>query len=189
MAFTVTLASSRAMLNRDLRQRSVDLIFGRMKMPNTEGDFDVEFLFDDPLVAIVGANSKLLRRGKIEGADLIDEPWCLPPFDWFAEVAGSVLPEAFRARGLEVPRHTVKSNSPNMLFAMAATGRFISVLPASTLHFNGKRLGLKALPFEFPIRPDPVCIVTLRGRTINPSTQVFIDCLRELTKPLAKARR
>jgi DNA-binding transcriptional LysR family regulator len=90
---------------------------------------------------------------------------------------------------LAVPRHTVKSNSPNLFLSLVATGRFIAVLPASILHFKGKRLGLKALPFEFPIRPDPVCNATLRGRTLNPATEVFIDYLRELAKPLAKARR
>jgi DNA-binding transcriptional LysR family regulator len=189
VAFTVNQAATRAMLHRDLRERSVDFIFGRMKMPNTEGDFDVEFVFEDPVLAVVGASSKWLGRRKIEAAELINEPWCLPHFDWFAENAGSGIPEAFRARGLEVPRHTVKSNSPHLFLSLVATGRFIAALPASILHFDGKRLGLKALPFEFPIRPEPVCIGTLRGRTINPATQVFIDCLRELAKPLAKARR
>lgn len=189
IAFAVNQAATRAMLHRDLRERSVDFIFGRMKMPNPEGDFEVEFVFEDPLVAVVGASSKWLGRRKIDAAELVDEPWCMPPFDLFAEVSGSVLPEAFRSRGLEVPRHTVKSNSPHLAFSLAATGRFIAVLPASTIHFNGKRLGLKALPFEFPIQPAPICIATLRGRTINPATQVFIDCLREFAKPFAKTSR
>jgi DNA-binding transcriptional LysR family regulator len=186
IAFTVNQAATRAMLHRDLRERTVDFIFGRMKVPNTEGDIDVEFVFEDPLLAVVGASSKWLRRRKIDAAELMDEPWCMPPFDWFAEFAGSVIPEAFRAKGLSVPRHTVKSNSTHLFFSLAATGQFIAVLPVSILHFNAKRFGLKALPFEFPIKPDPVCIATLRGRTINPATEVFIACLRELAKPLVK---
>jgi DNA-binding transcriptional LysR family regulator len=84
----------------------------------------------------------------------------LPPFDWFAEAAGSVIPEVFRARGLAVPRHTVKSNSPNLFLSLVATGRFIAVLPASILHFNGKRLGLKALLLNFPF--DPILSVLRR---------------------------
>lgn len=189
ITFTVNQAATRATLHRDLRERGVDFIFGRMKMPNREGDFDTEFLFEDPLLAVVGASSKWLKRRKIDAAELINEPWCMPPFDWFAETAGSVIPEAFRANGLAAPRHTVKSNSTNLFFSLAATGQFIAVLPASILHFNAKRFGLKPLPFEFPVRPDPICIATLRGRTINPATEVFIDCLRELAKPFAKARR
>jgi DNA-binding transcriptional LysR family regulator len=186
LTFTVMQAATRAMLHRDLRERSVDFIFGRMVMPNTEGDLDVEFLYEDPLVAVVGASSKWLRRRKIGAAELIDEPWCLPPFDWYAEAAGSIIPEAFRARGLAVPRHTVKSNSANLFFSLVATGRFISALPASIIHLNGKRLGIKGLPFEFPIRPDPICIATLKGRSINSASQLFIECARELSKPFAK---
>jgi hypothetical protein len=149
------------MMHCDLRDRSVDFIFGRIAMPNTEGDLDVEFLFDDPLVAVVGASSKWLRRRKVDAAELINEPWCLPPFDWYAEAAGSAIPEAFRARGLTVPRHTVKSNSGNLFFSLVAAGPYISALPASIIRLNGKRLGIRGLPFEFPIRPDPVCIATL----------------------------
>jgi DNA-binding transcriptional LysR family regulator len=186
VTFTVMQAATRAMLHRDLRERSVDFIFGRMVMPNTEGDLDVEFMYEDPLVAVVGASSKWLRRRKIDAAELIDEPWCLPPFDWYAEAAGSVIPEAFRARGLAVPRHTVKSNSGHLLFSLVATGRFISAFPASIIRLNGKRLGIKGLPFEFPIRPDPICIATLNGRSINPASQLFIECARELAKPFAK---
>jgi DNA-binding transcriptional LysR family regulator len=161
LTFTVMQAATRAMMHCDLRDRSVDFIFGRIAMPNTEGDLDVEFLFDDPLVAVVGASSKWLRRRKVDAAELINEPWCLPPFDWYAEAAGSAIPEAFRARGLTVPRHTVKSNSGNLFFSLVAAGPYISALPASIIRLNGKRLGIRGLPFEFPIRPDPVCIATL----------------------------
>jgi DNA-binding transcriptional LysR family regulator len=186
LTFTVMQAATRAMLHRDLRERSVDFIFGRMVMPNTEGDLDVEFLYEDPLVAVVGARSKWLRRRKIDAAELIDELWCLPPFDWYAQAAGPVIPEAFRARGLAVPRHTVKSNSGHLLVYLVATGRFISALPASIVHLNGERLGIRGLPFEFPIRPDPICIATLKGRSVNPASQLFIECARELSEPFAK---
>jgi DNA-binding transcriptional LysR family regulator len=186
MTFTVMQASTRAMLQRDLRERSVDFTFGRMVWPNTEGDLEVEFLYEDPLVAVVGAGSRWLRRRNIDAGALFDEPWCLPPFDWYAEAAGSVIPEAFRARGLAVPRHTVQSNSGHLFFSLVATGRFISALPASVIRLNGKRLGIKSLPFEFPIRPDPICIATLKGRSVNPASLLFIACARELSRPFTK---
>ena len=49
----------------------------------------------------------------------------------------------------------------------------------------GKRLGLKALPIELPIPPRPVGVVTLKTRTLSPLAQLFIDCARNLSKPLA----
>jgi DNA-binding transcriptional LysR family regulator len=185
LVFTVTQAATRAALHRDLRERNVEFILGRMTVPNTEGDLEVEALFEDPLVAVVGASSKWVRLRKIALADLVDEPWCLPPFDWYAEAAGSVIPSAFRASGLTVPRRVVESNAANLFFSLVGTGHFVSALPSSVVRLNGKRLGLKALPFALPIRPDPICIGTLRGRTISPASRLFIECAREIAVSFA----
>jgi DNA-binding transcriptional LysR family regulator len=186
LAFSVTQAATRLMLHRDLRERNVEFILGRMTIPNIEGDLEVEALFEDPLVVVAGASSKWVRRRKIDPAELIDEPWCLPPFDWYAQAAGSIIPSAFSAKGLTVPRRIVESNAANLFFSLAATGRFISALPSSVVRLNGKRLGVKALPFDLPIRPDPICIGTLKGRTISPASCLFIECAREVAASFAK---
>jgi len=93
--------------------------------------------------------------------------------------------DAFRASGLAVPHITVAGYGIQLQSALLGTGRFLSVLPGSFLKFNGKRLGLKALPIELPIPPRPVGIVTLKNRTISPLAALFIDCARSLSKPLA----
>jgi hypothetical protein len=36
--------------------------------------------------------------------------------------------------------------------------------------------------------PQPVAVATLKNRMLNPSAQLFIDCAREVAKPLAKVR-
>jgi hypothetical protein len=67
--------------------------------------------------------------------------------------------------------------------ALLATGRFLSVLSSSTLWLSGRRLSVKALPVELPIRPGPVG----KNLTISPAAQLFIDCARKIAKPFAKA--
>jgi DNA-binding transcriptional LysR family regulator len=59
-------------------------------------------------------------------------------------------------------------------------------LPTSILRFNGKKLGLKVLPIRLPLQPRPVGLVTLKNRTPNPVTRLFIDRAREVVKPLAR---
>ena len=54
------------------------------------------------------------------------------------------------------------------------------------LRFGANYLPLKVLPIELPIRPQPVGIVTLRNRTLNPVAQLFFDCAREVARPLAE---
>jgi hypothetical protein len=43
------------------------------------------------------------------------------------------------------------------------------------------------LPVELPMPPLPVGIMTMKNRTISPVTRLFIDCARELAKPLGVA--
>jgi len=93
-----------------------------------------------------------MARRNINLAALIDEPWCLMPH---ASAIWPLVVEAFRARGLGMPRVAVRSNSPHLFSAMIHTGRFLSVAPASTVLMSGKRLGLKALPVDVSIEPLP----------------------------------
>jgi len=79
-----------------------------------------------------------------------------------------------------VPRQTVKSNAINLFFSLVAGGNFISAVPASILRFNGGRLGLKGLSFEFPVRPAPICIATFKERKVSPASRLFIEHARKL---------
>ena len=56
------------------------------------------------------------------------------------------------------------------------------MLPESTIRFSGKYLPLKVLPVELPA-PQPVKIITLKGRVLNPLAELFITSARELIKP------
>jgi DNA-binding transcriptional LysR family regulator len=185
LVFTVTQAPTTAAQYHDLRERRVDFIFGRLAGPIADEDLKAEILFEDPLIVVASTGNKWLQRRNIDPAELIDEPWCLPRPE--SGIAPFVT-QAFRAVGLGLPRHTVSANSAHLFYAMVHTGRFLSVAPASTLRFSGKRLGLKAVSVHIPIQPGPIGIVTLKNRTISPVAQLFIECARELAKPLAKRK-
>jgi len=184
LVFTVTTASSIAEQSRNLRERRVDFVFGRiMRSMADEDDLEAEILCEDPLIVVAGEGSKWLRRRKIKPADLVDEPWSFTSPD---SPIGTFVAEAFRAQGLDPPHMIVRSNSPHLGYAMAHTGHFLSVAPASVLWMSGKRFGLKAVPVDLPIRPGPMAIITLKNRIISPVAQLFIDCARNLTKSFAK---
>jgi DNA-binding transcriptional LysR family regulator len=72
---------------------------------------------------------------------------------------------------------------------LLATGRYLSVVPDSVLHFAGDRLSFRPLPVKLPISPRPVAVVTLRNRTLSPVAQLFIDGARKLTKGLGRAAK
>jgi DNA-binding transcriptional LysR family regulator len=165
----------------DLRSRRIDLILGRIGPPpaNAE-DFQTEILFEDPLMPAAGLGSPWLRRRRIKPVELVDAIWAIPPDASFVR---PLIDDAFRAQGLEAPRHVVGSNSVQLSTALLATGRFVGVLSGSTLRLAGKRLGLKRLPVDLPITPLTTGIVTLRKRALSPTGQAFIDCARDVARP------
>src|ERR1043165_2368633 len=63
---------------RELRDRSVDLLFGRIFPPFAEDDLDSIRLFDDQLVVVSGKRSRWARCRRVRLADLRDEQWILP---------------------------------------------------------------------------------------------------------------
>ncbi|MFL6821020.1 MAG: LysR substrate-binding domain-containing protein, partial [Xanthobacteraceae bacterium] len=69
---------------------------------------------------------------------------------------------------------------------LLATGRFLSIVPASVFRFPASHPGLKRLPIELPTTRRSIAIITLKNRTLNPVAQIFIDCARKLVKPLTK---
>jgi DNA-binding transcriptional LysR family regulator len=170
---------------RELRERSVDLLLGRIPAPFCEEDLHAEVLFDDRIHIVVGLQSRWARRRKIALAELIGEPWALPALD---SLPGSMIATAFSECGLSMPRATVVTSSIHLLGAgLLATGRFLTVLPASVLRFGAERLALKILPVELPIAPQPVGIIWLKNRMLNPVAQLFIDRARALAGPMANA--
>ncbi|HET9471623.1 MAG TPA: LysR family transcriptional regulator, partial [Usitatibacter sp.] len=114
---------------RELRERRVDLALARISGPLAQADLEAEILFEDPHRVVAGAGSAWARRRKIALADLADEPWIFPA----NRVIRDLIAEAFAARGVPLPRERVTSNSILLRNHLLATGRFLTVLPASVL--------------------------------------------------------
>jgi DNA-binding transcriptional LysR family regulator len=169
-------------LHRELAERNVDLLIIRGSGPIADPRYDFEFLFDDSYVR-AGTKSRVRRR-RIEIAELVNELWVLPPPE---SVIGSIVMDAFRASGLDYPRVSVVTDCPHMRISLLATGRFVTIFPASAFRFLAKRSELKILPVELPTARRPNGIVTLKNRALSPVAQLFIHSARELAKPNGEA--
>jgi DNA-binding transcriptional LysR family regulator len=185
IAFEVTQLQSLAQQRRDLRERHVDLILGRVMPESIEDDMAIEILFEEPWSVVAAPDNPLARRRKLVLADLLNEPWTLPPRD---SAVLSYLKQALAADGLELPRSVVTCGSIQMHQALMARGPFVAIFPRSLLHFGADRMAVKVLPVELPGPPPPVGITTLKNRTLSPVTQLFIAAAREVAKPLLKSR-
>jgi DNA-binding transcriptional LysR family regulator len=172
-----------------LRDRTFDLVLTRRGLPADDesvDDLNIEVLFDDELVVAAGMQTRWARRRKIDLAELVDERWILTaPGTWNYRV----LAEAFRARGLDMPRLSVKTLSVHLRTNLLASGLFITAFPRSVLHLNAARFSLKALALDLPVRPWPVSVLTLKDRTLSPVVERFIECTRDVVKSIAGHQR
>jgi len=171
---------------RNLLDRSLDLVVARGGQTLADDSvidrLNVEVLFDDELVVAAGMQSRWARRRKIDLAELVNERWILSaPGTWNHMVAA----EAFRARGLDLPKISLKTLSIHLRANLLATGPSITMFPHSILRLYGSRFSLKVLPVNLPVRPWPVTIVTLKNRTLSPTVESFIACSRDVAKAMA----
>jgi DNA-binding transcriptional LysR family regulator len=168
-----------------LREREHDLILARIARPLVdEEDLDVEVLFQDPLLIAAHTNSEWARRRKIEAAELLDASWILTAPD--ASVYVSVA-EAFRARGLGMPKISIVARSGHLRMFLVARGPFVTAVPSSLLRFNAAKLSLKVLPVDLDILGYPVAILTLKKRVLNPLAGLFLDHVRTVAKSIAQS--
>jgi DNA-binding transcriptional LysR family regulator len=169
-------------LYNELRERRVELALAQISGLAPEADIETELLFEERLVVVAGMKNRWVRRRKIELAELVNEHWTWPaPGSSF----DSLVIEAFRASGLEAPRATVYADAFSMRLRLAATGRFLAVVPASVGRFLAKGMSLKTLPVELPTTHRQIGVVTLKNRTLGPIARLFIEQTRDVAKALA----
>jgi len=167
-----------------LHDRRYDLYLTLLPLPEhrvPEG-LNVEFLFSDPLVVAAGMNHRWANRRKIDFAELAEEPWILPRTDSWNYIC---IADAFRTRGLPGPKIGLWSNDAPLRRHLLDTGRFVTALAKS----NAEWYGLKTLPVDLPVQPWPVVIATVKNRTPSPAVELFIEFVREFTKPMRQTQK
>jgi DNA-binding transcriptional LysR family regulator len=168
-----------------LRQRRIELGFGGTTESISHDDIEAETLYEEPLTVVAGLDNRWSRRRKIKLAELVDEPWTWPAS---GTIIDSLVIEAFRVNGVKPPRATIYADAYSLRLRLAAGGRFLAIVPASIMKFPGKPGAIKVLPVDLPTTRRQIGIITLKNRTLGPLAQLFINCAREIAKPLAKAR-
>jgi DNA-binding transcriptional LysR family regulator len=170
----------------ELRDRKVDLVLARWgddpSMDEISKDLDVEILFNDPFFLVVSRNSKWARRRKLDLADLVDEPFIIPPAEAWG---GALIAEAFRQRGLAPPNAVVSTLSIPLRNGLIDDGAFITLLTQSVIRTYGERSALKMLPIALPAHRSPIGIVMLKNRTLAPVVKLFVQSAREIAQAIA----
>jgi DNA-binding transcriptional LysR family regulator len=143
----------------------------------------IVFLFDDPFVFVVGAQSEFARKRQIALKDIIGGNWVLPPYD---SAPGVLIAALFRANDFLPPRPLVKTIAIQLTVSLIASGEFVGILPASVAALSAHQAALKALPLKSSGPRISAEIVFLKNRTLSPAVGSFINCAREVAKSLVR---
>jgi DNA-binding transcriptional LysR family regulator len=179
--FRITTADPVTLVTQELPQRRVEFAIGAIPDSILNKDIESTVLFEDRHFVMAGERNKWVRRRKIKLADLVNEPWILPPPD---SPMGVSIADAFRNYGLEPPQSRVMSFSIPLCHHLLATGRFLTMHPIVMARL-GKHLPLRRLDVDFVGVARTVRIATLRNRTLSPLARLAIDCARDVARSLA----
>ena len=172
-----------------LHDRTLDLVVARSPIPATDDpayrDLQMERLFDDGLVVAAGVHSRFKHRGKVDLADLIDEPWILTPPG--AAIYNHMM-QTFRQRRLKPPFVAFGTQSFGFRGDLLETGDYIAPIPRSIFNEYAKRFPLKLLLVDLPVRPWPIALIKLKNRTVSPVVERFLDSTRRVGDAMARGK-
>jgi len=129
----------------------------------------------------VAAFAIIGTRRKIDLAELVEEPWLLVPSRsvWHATIEAT-----FSAHGLKMPKPSVVSFSVHLRNSLLPTGMSGS---AGSFHAHRRdALCVQSSACQLSLTPRTAAVTALRNRTLNRVVGLFIDCAREVVKPLVK---
>jgi DNA-binding transcriptional LysR family regulator len=161
---------------RRLEERDVDLAIVFLPTQIPEDQMEAQFLYDGHIVVVVAKNNPLSRKRRLKLADLMNEPWTLPPPD---HEFGLVYGQAFRQAGYNLPPARVVTISVITRLALVAKTRLITVASEPTFRFDARDMAITALPIDLGETRISVGIMTLKNRTVTPVARRFIECAKE----------
>lgn len=180
MRFELSVASTEILL-RQLRQRDIDLAISRLADWVAADDLIVETLFHDELAVICSRQNKWASRRDVSLADLVDEPWVLPPSKGFLT---HVIRKAFEDSGFEMPRPTVATTSTYALSVLVGNSPFLTVHPRIVLTTPDSHPQLAAVDIRLPMTRGPIALITLKDRSLSPAAQLFVKSASAVVKEM-----
>lgn len=184
MRFELSVGATDALL-RQLRQRDVELVISRLAPSVRDDDLKIETLFHDELAVICGRRSKWARRRNVSLAELVPEPWVLPPPTGFLT---QVMRGAFDTQGLAFPRATVTTSSTYALSVLVGNGEFLAIHPRTMLTTPNEHPQLTAVDVRLPTTRGAIGLIALKDRSLSPVAKLFAQSVAPVVQGVKPKR-
>jgi DNA-binding transcriptional LysR family regulator len=184
MRFELSVGATDVLL-RQLRQRDVELVISRLAPSVRDDDLRIDMLFHDELVVICSKHSKWARRRNVSLAELVPEPWVLPPPTGFLT---QVMRGAFEAQGLEFPRATVTTSSTYALSVLVGNGDFLAIHPHAMLTTPNEHPQLTSVDVRLATTRGAIGLIALKDRSLSPVAELFVQSAIPIVKAIQPKR-
>jgi DNA-binding transcriptional LysR family regulator len=166
-------------LNRDLRERRLDVLLRRWSPLLDADDLRVEVVFEQALGVLAERRHPLLLRKNLQLADLMEERWALSPAESFL---GRVVADLFARRNLPLPAAVVTTVSVYMRLTLLASAKFISILPLTMLRHPSGTSWLRPLKVDLSDSAAPIALITLKKRQPSGALKLFRQATLDICK-------
>lgn len=160
-----------------LRNHELDLMIGRVLVQDDVDDLEYEVLAGEEFQVVCGARSPLGRQRRLALADIIDEPWILPPGPGPLRTR---LNAVFASQAGRLPRNVVESLSLLANLPLINDAGFLAVLPEQVARTYAGYGILRRLPITLGEILGPLALITRRGVPRSPAESEFREIVREV---------
>lgn len=176
IVFEIVPAYTHAAQIHELERGNVELVIGQIAQSAMDRRIDASELFQEQLVVAAGSRNRWTHRDNIELAELMDEAWAFSPLN---SISGRSMEQAFRASGLGLPKIMVITSSMQMLRRLVMDNELLALFPRSVAR---SAQGVHILAVTVKALWQPIGIMTMKHRTLNPLAKLFIDCARRVVR-------
>ena len=157
-----------------LRTGDLDVVLGRLPEYREREGLRQEVLYLDTVAIMVRQGHPLTRRASLALADLVDQPWVMPPPQTSLR---RQIDHAFRHEGLEPPHDVIESVSILTNHALLRSTDMLAAMP----HQVGiGQAGLVALPVVLEGANSRIGATTHAHVALSAAAACFMDIIHEV---------
>jgi len=157
-----------------LRTGDIDVVLGRLPEYREREGLTQEILYLDTVSIMVRENHPLARKDRLTLADLVDQPWVMPPTQTSLR---RQIDHAFRHEGLEPPRDVIESVSILTNHALLKSTDMLAAMP----HQVGiGQAGLVALPVALEGANSRIGATTHANVEMSAAVRYFMGVIHEI---------
>ncbi|MDH7796976.1 MULTISPECIES: LysR family transcriptional regulator [unclassified Beijerinckia] len=127
----------------DLRNGTVDLVFGRIGQVALDRSFGSVGIVNEPVRVVASPNHPLSRKRKLTWADMMQSAWILP---LAGTPARDALADYLSRQGFDLPANRIDTKSISLISQLLSSGSFVSIAPQSVVQHWAERLSMHILP-------------------------------------------